>query len=41
MIKKLIYFVIHPMNAIQSFKSYPIDGPAFLLTQECLVCNWE
>jgi len=32
MIKTLI-FMIHPKNAIKSFKSFPIDGPAFLLTK--------
>jgi len=33
MIKTLIYFMINPKNAIQSFKSFPIDDPAFLLTK--------
>ena len=41
MIKRWIYFVIHPKNAIQSFKAlYPTDGPEFILTQVCLVCPW-
>ena len=40
MIKTWIYIVIHPKNAIQSFKSLSIDGPAFLLTQVRLVCPW-
>ena len=36
MIKAWIYFMIQ----IQFSNLYPIDGPAFLLTQVCLVFPW-
>lgn len=40
MIKTLIYFMIHQRMQFNFSNLYPIGGPAFLLTQVCLVCPW-